>query len=116
MLWLLAVCVLFIGFIVRGVCVCFYGEMDIDYMLLFFQVEEKFSELRDFLTGKPYTHHLVTPFFAVENSLDGDEEVGYLPWFASFLTLAFASLLLISQPVCYAELWRSRFPFFCDYM
>ncbi|KAL8574880.1 hypothetical protein ACOMHN_003440 [Nucella lapillus] len=38
-------------------------------------VEEKFSELRDFLTGKPYTHHLVTPFFAVENSLDGDEEI-----------------------------------------
>lgn len=38
-------------------------------------VEEKFSELLDFLTGKPYTHHLVTPFFAVENSLKGDEEI-----------------------------------------
>ncbi|XP_076441170.1 uncharacterized protein LOC143280419 [Babylonia areolata] len=41
-------------------------------------VEEKFNELRDFLTGKPYTHHLVTPFFAVENSLDDDEEIGKL--------------------------------------
>ena len=50
------------------------------------QVEEKFGELRDFLTGKPYTHHLVTPFFAVENSLEGDEEVGYLPWLAAFVT------------------------------
>ena len=52
----------------------------ISEVLLFvghFQVEEKFGELRDFLTGKPYTHHLVTPFFAVENSLDGDEEVGF---------------------------------------
>ena len=43
-----------------------------------FQIEEKFSELREFLTGKPYTYHLITPFFAVENSLDGDEEVSGL--------------------------------------
>ncbi|KAK7100922.1 uncharacterized protein [Littorina saxatilis] len=41
-------------------------------------VEDKFSELLDFLTGKPYTHHLVTPFFAVDNSLEGDEEISRL--------------------------------------
>ena len=64
----------------------------ISEVLLFvghFQVEEKFGELRDFLTGKPYTHHLVTPFFAVENSLDGDEEVGSFPWMGSSVTVAF---------------------------
>nr|KAG5714043.1 hypothetical protein BaRGS_020371 [Batillaria attramentaria] len=38
-------------------------------------VEEKFSDLRDFLTGRPYTQHLVTPFFAVENSFEGDEQI-----------------------------------------
>lgn len=41
-------------------------------------VEEKFSDLRDYLTGKPYTQHLVTPFFAVESSLNGDEQIGLL--------------------------------------
>ncbi|XP_025110037.1 uncharacterized protein LOC112573680 isoform X2 [Pomacea canaliculata] len=38
-------------------------------------VDEKFSELREFLADKPYTRHLVTPFYAVENSLPYGEDL-----------------------------------------
>lgn len=37
-------------------------------------MKKKFIALRDFLTGKPYTHHLVTPFFAVENNMPFGED------------------------------------------
>lgn len=40
-----------------------------------FQVDEKFAQLQDFLVGKPYVQHLITPFFAVDNTLD-DSTVG----------------------------------------
>ncbi|XP_041360166.1 uncharacterized protein LOC121376383 [Gigantopelta aegis] len=37
-------------------------------------VEAKFSELRKFITGKPYAQHIVTPFFAVENNYELGED------------------------------------------
>jgi hypothetical protein len=52
-------------------------------------VEEKFCELRDYLTGKLYTHHLVTPFFAVENSLEDDDQVSCFPLPADSVTANF---------------------------
>ncbi|XP_048256527.1 uncharacterized protein LOC124147603 isoform X2 [Haliotis rufescens] len=38
-------------------------------------VADKFNQLREFLTGQPYTQHIVTPFFAVENNSLGGEDV-----------------------------------------
>ena len=38
------------------------------------QVEEKFEQIRDFVAGKPYVQHLVTPFLAVDCDLV-DEKV-----------------------------------------
>ncbi|XP_052777380.1 uncharacterized protein LOC128214780 isoform X2 [Mya arenaria] len=32
-------------------------------------ISEKFSQIEDFVVGKPYVQHLVTPFYAVDNSL-----------------------------------------------
>ncbi|KAL4235659.1 hypothetical protein ACF0H5_004054 [Mactra antiquata] len=40
-------------------------------------VEEKFAQLQDYLMGKPYVQHLVTPFYAVDNTLD-DTALGEL--------------------------------------
>ncbi|KAK3089177.1 hypothetical protein FSP39_001494 [Pinctada imbricata] len=37
-------------------------------------VEEKFDEIRAYLMDKPYTQHLVTPFLAVENNVEGGED------------------------------------------
>jgi hypothetical protein len=47
------------------------------------QVEEKFSLIQEFLIGKPYVKHLVTPFFAVNNTLD-DTVVKFV--YHSFIT------------------------------
>ena len=41
---------------------------------MYLQVEEKFEQIRDFVAGKPYVQHLVTPFLAVDCDLE-DEKV-----------------------------------------
>ncbi|XP_069126661.1 uncharacterized protein [Argopecten irradians] len=38
-------------------------------------VEEKFEEIRNFCVNKPYAQHIVTPFVAVENSIENDSQV-----------------------------------------
>ncbi|XP_064605338.1 uncharacterized protein LOC135470368 isoform X2 [Liolophura sinensis] len=41
-------------------------------------VEEKFHQLELYIKDKPYAKHIITPFFAVENSLEGEETVSEL--------------------------------------
>lgn len=41
-------------------------------------VEEKFAQIQDFLVGKPYVQHLVTPFYAVDNNTEEDSVVSEL--------------------------------------
>ncbi|XP_053395544.1 uncharacterized protein LOC123523775 [Mercenaria mercenaria] len=48
---------------------CLHSETD----LISKAVEEKFSQIQEFLIGKPYVQHLVTPFFAIDNTLEGTE-------------------------------------------
>ncbi|KAK3596964.1 hypothetical protein CHS0354_033622 [Potamilus streckersoni] len=37
-------------------------------------VQEKFAQIREFITSKPYVQHLITPFYAVEYRQDGGDE------------------------------------------
>jgi len=37
------------------------------------QVDNKFEEIRNFIMGKPYAQHIVTPFLAVENNLTEED-------------------------------------------
>ncbi|KAL5016538.1 hypothetical protein ScPMuIL_006127 [Solemya velum] len=57
------------------------NSLDPDPVIRQEKVEEKFEAIRSFIIGKPYVHHVVTPFFAVENNLDNnqeDDEIGML--------------------------------------
>ncbi|ESP05512.1 hypothetical protein LOTGIDRAFT_152367 [Lottia gigantea] len=49
-------------------------SLDPDYDTQKLLIEEKFNTIKEFIIGKPYTQHIVTPFFAVENDLNSTEE------------------------------------------
>lgn len=48
--------------------------VEIEIYETFWQVEEKFDELRTFMMDKPYTRHLITPFVAIENDMEEGED------------------------------------------
>ncbi|XP_050403283.2 uncharacterized protein LOC126819343 [Patella vulgata] len=57
------------------------NSLDTDFDTQKLLVEEKFNTVRQYITGKPYTQHVVTPFFAVENDLssyDQDQQIDLL--------------------------------------
>ncbi|XP_059151598.1 uncharacterized protein LOC131937903 isoform X2 [Physella acuta] len=45
-----------------------------DPILRLQMVEEKFSQIQEFLVGKPYSQHIVLPFYAVENNTESGED------------------------------------------
>ncbi|KAI8787427.1 hypothetical protein BgiBS90_012565, partial [Biomphalaria glabrata] len=50
-------------------------SLNIDPIVRANMVDSNFAKIRDFLVGKPYTQHVVFPFFAIENSAEPGEDI-----------------------------------------
>ena len=59
------------------------------YASSYLQVEEKFDQIHLLLESKPYSRHIVTQYYAIENNLENsqDEEVEF------FILLDFSTFL-----------------------
>ena len=50
-------------------------------LLFCLQVEEKFSKIRQLISGMPYERHVISDFFAVENNMFDGEDPEVLLYF-----------------------------------